>query len=123
MNATAIRPGWTFRAGALHALIGQALLFFSIHPLREVLDAPSLAMVQTMSAVQIGNGLTLMLLARTRGGELAPLLIALGTLASALMIWIIAFTGTHPFDLMVPLGGLTMLLGWGMVAFGRGVEP
>jgi uncharacterized membrane protein YgdD (TMEM256/DUF423 family) len=122
LNDASARPAWTYRAGAAHALIGQTLLFLSIHPLRELLDAHALAMVQTMSAVQIGNGLALMLLARSDGGRLAPLLIALGTLASAAMIWIIAFTGTHPFDLIVPIGGLAMIVGWVMVLL-RGGRP
>jgi uncharacterized membrane protein YgdD (TMEM256/DUF423 family) len=122
LNDASAGPAWTYRAGVAHALIGQTLLFLSIHPLRELLDAHALAMVQTMSAVQIGNGLALMLLARSDGGRLAPLLIALGTLASAAMIWIIAFTGTHPFDLIVPIGGLAMIVGWVMVLL-RGGRP
>ena len=120
MSDANARPAWTYRAGVAHALIGQTLLFLSIHPLRELLDAQALTMVQTMSAVQIGNGLVLMLLARTAGGRLAPMLIALGTLASAAMIWIIAFTGTHPFDLIVPIGGLAMIVGWIVVLVREG---
>lgn len=116
---TMVRPGWVWRAGAAHVLVGQLLLFLTLHPLRDALDAHALALVQVMSAVQTGNGLGLMLLAGRPGKTLAPLLIALGTLVAAAMIWIIAFTGAHPFDPAVPIGGMAMVLGWLLVAAGR----
>ena len=103
---------WAFRAGAAHALIGISLLFLTLHPLRDALAAAPLELVKIMSAVQALNGLALIALAPRFTHSLAPLLIALGVAASTLMILIIAFTGAHPFDLMVPLGGLAMMLGW-----------
>lgn len=112
MDHNGRRPAWVWRAGVAHALIGQLLLFLTLHPLRDALDPHALALVQVMSAVQVGNGLALMVLARRSGGLLAPALIALGTLGSAGMIWIIAFTGAHPFDPLVPIGGLAMIAGW-----------
>ena len=56
-----------------------------------------------------------MLLASRGIGKAAALLIALGTLLSAAMIWIIAFTGAHPFDPAVPIGGMLFLAGWLLV--------
>lgn len=103
---------WTWRAGAAHALAGQVLLFLSLHPLRDALDPHGLALIQTMSAVQLGNGLVLMLLAGRRLHPAIVWLIALGTAASALMIWVIVFIGSHPFDPAVPLGGMAMISGW-----------
>lgn len=107
-----VPSGWSWRGGAMHALVGQVLIFLSLHPLRDALDAHSLALIQTMSAVQVGNGLALMVLAG-RGIRSAILwLIGGGTAVSALMIWIIVFTGAHPFDPAVPLGGMAMIAGW-----------
>lgn len=119
MSETAKGPAWIWRAGVAHALAGQLLMFLTLHPLRDALDPRALALVQVMSAVQTGNGLALMLLARRAGSMIAPALIALGTLASALMIWIIAFTGAHPFDPLVPIGGLAMTAGWIKLLFER----
>jgi uncharacterized membrane protein YgdD (TMEM256/DUF423 family) len=118
MGDSSTQPRWVWLAGVGHALIGLILLFLTLHPLRDALDAHGLDLIQVMSAVQAGNGLGLMLLARREGGSrIAPALIAGGALASALMIWIIAFTGAHPFDPMVPLGGLAMIAGWVKLLF------
>lgn len=119
MDANTKQPAWVWHAGVAHVLIGQLLMFLTLHPLRDALDPQALALVQVMSAVQTGNGLALMLLARRTGSLIAPALIALGTLASAVMIWIIAFTGAHPFDPLVPIGGLAMTAGWIKLLFER----
>ena len=104
---------WTFFGSPAMAFTGQTRL-----QMPQALHRSSLT-EKVMSAVQTGNGLGLMLLAGRPGKTLAPLLIALGTLAAAAMIWIIAFTGAHPFDPAVPIGGMAMVLGWLIVAAGR----
>lgn len=114
--------GWIFRSGAAHSFIGIALLFLTMHPLRDALEAAPLELIKIMSAVQALNGIALLALWPRLAGKLAPALIAGGVAASALMIWIIAFTGMHPFDLMVPLGGLAMMIGWLLLLLGKGVE-
>lgn len=112
-NASA--PRWAWLAGLLHLFASQLLQFAALHPLRDALDAHNLAVLQTMCAVQAANGLGLMLLAMRGVGKAAALLIALGTLLSAAMIWVIAFTGAHPFDPAVPIGGMLFLAGWLLV--------
>jgi uncharacterized membrane protein YgdD (TMEM256/DUF423 family) len=105
-------PRWVWLAGLGHLFVAQVLQFSAIHPLRDALDAHNLAVLQTMCAVQTANGLGLMLLALRGTGKVAALLIALGTLLAAGMIWVIVFIGTHPFDAAVPLGGMLFLAGW-----------
>lgn len=117
MTETVNSPRWVWLAGVGHALVGLSLLFLTLHPLRDALNAHGLDLIQVMSAVQAGNGLGLMLLARRSGSLIAPALIAGGVLASSLVIWIIVFTGAHPFDLLVPLGGLAIMLGWAKLLF------
>lgn len=105
-------PRWVWLAGLGHLFVAQVLQFAAIHPLRDALDAHNLAVLQTMCAVQTANGLGLMLLALRGTGKLAAMLIALGTLLAAAMVWVIVFTAAHPFDLAVPLGGMLFLAGW-----------
>lgn len=87
-------------------------MFLTLHPLRDALDAHALELVRVGSAVQAIQGVTLLALAHAGRGQIAAALIAGGTAAWAAMVYIIAFTGQHPMDLVVPAGGLTMMLGW-----------
>jgi uncharacterized membrane protein YgdD (TMEM256/DUF423 family) len=102
---------WVWPIGVLHALVGTALLFLSLHPLRDALDQHALELVRAGSTLETLQGLALMLIARTKTA-LAAVLIAAGTTIWAAMLYFIAFTGQHPLDLVVPVGGFVMLLGW-----------
>lgn len=103
---------WTWSIGVLHALIGTALLFLSLHPLRDALDQHALELVRAGSTLETLQGLALMFIARTGTGALSATLIAAGTTIWAAMLYFIAFTSQHPLDLLVPVGGFVMLLGW-----------
>ncbi|MEQ1865492.1 MAG: DUF423 domain-containing protein [Micropepsaceae bacterium] len=102
---------WAWTVGALHGLIGSAILFLSIHPLRDALDEHSLQLAVIGSAVQAIQGLALLVLSRA-GAKWPAILIAIGTTAYTAMLYFIIFTGQHPFDAVVPAGGMVMLLGW-----------
>lgn len=108
-----------WRMAHLHIILGLAILFLTLHPLRDALDAHGLALTQTASTLQALNGIGLLLLARRPQSRIAAWLVTLGTLAFSSMIYVIAFTGTHPFDLAVPIGGFVMLAGWIKLAFER----
>jgi uncharacterized membrane protein YgdD (TMEM256/DUF423 family) len=113
-----MRALWIF--GTLHFLIGSLVLFLTLHPLRDALDAHALDLVIVISAYQAVQGLAVMALAGSDGlKRLAAMLMAVGAALSAAMIYIIAFTGTHPFDLAVPAGGFISLLGWAALLFAR----
>lgn len=113
---------WVGKAGLAHAVVGIALVFAALHPLRDALDAHGLALVQTMATVQALCGVGLAALGPRMTSRWPGLLIAGGVAVSMAMILVIAFTGTHPFDPAVPLGGLAMLIGWAMLLAGRGLE-
>lgn len=113
---------WVGKAGLAHALFGIALVFAALHPLRDALDAHGLALVQTMATVQALCGIGLAALAPRINAALPAALIAGGVTLSMAMILVIAFTGLHPFDPAVPLGGAAMLFGWAMLLAGRGLE-
>lgn len=103
---------WAWIAGDLHGLIGSAILFLTIHPLRDALDAHALELARAGSAVEAIQGLALLVLARAAQTPWAALLIAAGTTAWTAMLYIIVFTGQHPLDEIVPIGGMIMMLGW-----------
>ncbi len=104
--------------GTLHFLVGSAILFLTVHPLRDALDAHALDITVIMSAYQAVQGLAVMALAGSAGlKRIAALLIAVGVTLSAGILYIIAFTGTHPFDPAVPGGGALALIGWALLLF------
>lgn len=103
---------WAWFSGVLHGLVGSTVLFLTLHPLRDALDAHALELVRVGSAAQAVQGVALLVLAQSGRSQIAATLIAGGTAAWAAMVYIIAFTGQHPLDLVVPIGGLTMMLGW-----------
>ena len=70
-----MRALWSL--GSLHFLIGSAILFLTLHPLRDALDAHALHLAMVMAAFQALQGLAVMLLSRGGGvARLAALLIA-----------------------------------------------
>lgn len=95
-----------------HGLIGTAILFLSLHPLRDALSAEALELARVGAALEAIQGLALLVLARAAQTHWAAMLIAAGTTAWTAMLYIIVFTGQHPLDVVVPVGGLIMLLGW-----------
>lgn len=106
--------------GVLHFLVGSAILLLTLHPLRDALDSHALHLVVVMSVYQALQGLAIMALAGGGGlKRLAALLIALGVTVSAAMLYVIAFTGRHPFDPAVPGGGAIALIGWVLLLFAR----
>jgi len=103
---------WAWLIGGLHGLIGSAVLFGTLHPLRDMLDEHALDVARIGSTLQITQGLTLLVLSRLAGTTWAAALIAAGTTIWAAMIYVIVFTGQHPLDEVVPVGGLIMTVGW-----------
>jgi uncharacterized membrane protein YgdD (TMEM256/DUF423 family) len=103
---------WTWRAGITHTLVGSTILFGSLHPLRDLLDAHELHLAVVGSSLQAIQGVALLMLAQFSKARWPAMLIAGGTAGYSLMLYVIIFTGMHPFDPLVPAGGSVMLLGW-----------
>lgn len=102
------RTVWAF--GAFHALIGSTILFGLFHPLRDMLDAHNGELALKASALQAIQGLAMIMLCAR--APLASAVIATGVTIWSAMVYVIVFTGAHPFDLAVPIGGAIMLIGW-----------
>jgi uncharacterized membrane protein YgdD (TMEM256/DUF423 family) len=111
---------WVWTAGVFHALIGAAILFLTLHPLRDALDAHALDLARTGSAWQAIQGLVLMIVASATRARLAATLIAVGTLVSMAMLYFIIFTGERPpIIVLVPIGGAISFAGWISLSFAR----
>jgi uncharacterized membrane protein YgdD (TMEM256/DUF423 family) len=99
--------------GVAHALIGGAIYFLTLHPLRDALDAHSLDLCRVGSSWQALQGLALMIAAAFVKARVGPLLIAVGTAISMVMLYFIIFTGEQPpIVVLVPIGGAISFIGW-----------
>lgn len=103
---------WIWRAGLAHTLVGSTILFGSLHPLRDLLDAHELHLAIVGSALQAIQGVGLIVLSQIPKTKWPALLIAIGTASYTVMLYLIIFTGLHPFDPLVPIGGAAMVVGW-----------
>lgn len=103
---------WAWVVGGLHGLIGSTILFLTLHPLRDALSAEALELARVGSALEAVQGVALVVLARAAQTQWAAVLIAIGTTVWTAMLYVIVFTGQHPLDVVVPIGGLIMMLGW-----------
>lgn len=110
---------WHWRIGALHAFVGIAILFLTLHPLRDALDQHRLVLAQTGSAVQALSGIGLLWLCSRPQSRVAAWLIAAGTTVFTAMLYLLVFVGDQPLEAMVPVGGMIMLAGWAKLLFER----
>lgn len=107
-------------AGVVHGLIGSAIFFLTLHPLRDLLDAHALDLAKIGGAWQAMQGIVLMIVATATAARRAAFLIAVGTTISAAMLYFIVFTGQRPPTIvLVPIGGAIAMLGWIGLLFAR----
>ena len=108
-------------AGTLHGLIGGAMFFATLHPLRDALDAHSLELAKIAGAWEAMQGIVLMITAIATNARIAAALIAAGTALSSAMLYYIIFTGLRPpIIVLVPIGGALTLVGWIGLIFSKG---
>ncbi|MEZ5922710.1 MAG: hypothetical protein R3C60_15365 [Parvularculaceae bacterium] len=75
--------------GVLHALIGGAIFFMTLHPLRDALDAHALELAKVGGAWQALQGLVLMIASIGTRARISSALIAGGTALSMAMLYYI----------------------------------
>lgn len=100
-------------------MVGSAILFLTLHPLRALLEPQLLDLAIVGSALQAAQGVALLVLSAHANTRWPALLIAAGTACYSGMLYLIIFTGLHPFDPLVPVGGMAMLTGWIMLLFAK----
>lgn len=100
-------------AGVLHGLIGTAIFFMTLHPLRDALDAHALDLAKVGAAWQALQGLALMIIAAATRARISATLIAAGTAIASVVLYYIIFTGLRPpFIVLTPIGGSIAMVGW-----------
>lgn len=106
-----MRFAWV--AGVAHGLVGSAIFFLTLHPLRDALDAHALELARVGGAWQAMQGLVLMIVACVTRSRISAGLIAGGAAISCAMLYFIVFTGLRPpIIVLVPIGGAISMIGW-----------
>ena len=108
--------------GALSAAIAVALGAFGAHGLRSVLTPDMLAVFETGVRYQTYHALALVVLGlagSVRLGRLAKVaggLFVAGSVCFSGSLYLLTLAGTKGIGLVTPLGGVMLLVGWGVLA-------
>lgn len=111
-------------AGAALALLGVALGAFGAHGLRARMSAEDLAIFETGVRYQMYHALALFAVAwavsRWPGAAVnaAGWLFIVGVLVFSGSLYMLVLTGTRWLGAITPLGGVALILGWGLLAWG-----
>ena len=115
-----VRAGETGNAaalwGALLAGSGVALGAFGAHALKGSLSADALGIFETGVRYQLYHGLGLLALAALPGQRRAPVWLLAGTLIFSGSLYALSLSGVKVLGAVTPIGGVLLLLGWGLAA-------
>ncbi|MDP6931258.1 MAG: DUF423 domain-containing protein [Myxococcota bacterium] len=109
--------------GSLASLVMVAAGAFGAHALREVLDPDLLVVFETGTRYGTTHALALLVLGvlmihhPSRRLGLAARFMALGIVVFTGSLWVLALTGLRWMGAITPIGGLSFLVGWGLVAW------
>ena len=111
-------------AGAVMALLAVALGAFGAHALRARVSPEDLIIFETGVRYQMYHALGLFVVAwaasRWPGATVhaAGWLFMVGILIFSGSLYLLVLTGTRWLGAITPLGGVAMILGWGLLAWG-----
>jgi uncharacterized membrane protein YgdD (TMEM256/DUF423 family) len=83
-----------------------------------VLEAKELGWWQTAVQYHMWHAIALIALAAVPGSRRAALLIAAGILLFSGSLYLMALSGVRSLGMVTPLGGLLMIAGWCLLAWG-----
>ena len=110
---------WLIWAG-FHGFISVAFGAFGAHALKTRLEPDLLQHVETGARYEMYGALALLAcaaLAAKLDVKNAAWCLALGSLIFSGSLYALALTGARWFGAITPLGGLLLLLGWGLLAW------
>jgi uncharacterized membrane protein YgdD (TMEM256/DUF423 family) len=116
-----MKSGW-FAVGAIACGIGVGLGAFGAHGLRSRVSAEMLAVFETGVRYQMYHALALLAVglasARWPGGlvQASGWLFLIGMLVFCGSLYMMTFTGARWLGAITPLGGLSFLAGWALLA-------
>jgi uncharacterized membrane protein YgdD (TMEM256/DUF423 family) len=105
-------------SGALSVAMGA----FAAHGLKEILSAPSMAVMQTGVQYQFYHSIALLvvgLLLRQQPSRLlnmSAMALVIGIFLFCGSLYLLAFSGVHWLGIVTPLGGLAFIVGWILLA-------
>jgi uncharacterized membrane protein YgdD (TMEM256/DUF423 family) len=111
-------------AGAVSALIAVAAGAFGAHGLRRSLPPDLLATFETAARYQMYHALALLVTAwawaqwRSAAIRVAGWLFLAGTILFSGSLYLLALTDSRWLGAVTPLGGITLIAGWGALAAG-----
>ncbi len=117
---TSIPAPQALRTGAAFALAGVILGAFGAHALKETLEArDSLAVWETAVDYQMWHALAILLAALMGERPRSALCFALGILLFSGSLYWLALGGPAWLGPVTPLGGLSLMAGWGCMMLGK----
>ena len=118
-----------FALGAISGGLAVAAGAFGAHALKSLLSADALAIYDTASRYQMFHALALLGAAWAatrwpgRAIRLAGWCFVAGSVLFSGSLYLLALTGTRWLGAVTPLGGVLLILGWGLLAYGAGRQP
>jgi uncharacterized membrane protein YgdD (TMEM256/DUF423 family) len=106
---------------ALSGVLALGMLVAAAHPLRDVLEAVDLDRVKLGAFVQLGAASAGLAISNRTGrlNAIAGGMILGGAALFSGVLYAISLTGSQSFAMLAPVGGGTLILGWGVLAFAR----
>lgn len=101
--------------GALLAGLGLALGAFGSHALRPILSPEALNIFETGVRYQMYHALALLILAGLGVQGPIPLMMLVGILIFSSSLYVLALSGVGILGAITPIGGVVMLVAWGML--------
>lgn len=112
---------WTLLIAAVFGFLSVALGAFGAHALQDVLDTKSLMIFETAVKYQFYHAITLLAVSfynLERGHKLllwASGFFIFGIVVFSGSLYALVFTGIRKFGMITPIGGLSLLIGWGIL--------
>ncbi len=107
-----------FAVGAAFAGLAVALGAFAAHALKSHVNENELQIFETAVRYQMYHGLGLMILALApKDFANAARALTLGTIIFSGSLYVLVFSGIKWLGAITPIGGLLLIIGWGLVTF------
>lgn len=106
-------------AAAASGLLALAFLVAAAHPLRDVLAPADLDRIQLGAFIQLASAAAGLAIANRTGrlNFIAGVMILGGAALFSGVLYAISLTQSHSFAVFAPIGGLTLIAGWGILVF------
>ena len=108
-------------AAALSGVLALVMLVLASHALRDTLTPEALERIQLGAFIQLINAAAGIAIANRDGrlNAIAGAMILGGAAIFAGVLYLLSLTGSHSVAMLAPVGGITLILGWLVLAFAK----